>query len=178
MRGYAPLALTAVLLAGCSTRPGEAPGDRTRPVPVVPIPVAPALSSAAYLAAASSLDLLEIRSSEMALTRVSDPRLRDFARSMIDAHHGTSAQLSFAGRRLNLLPSPTLLPHHQTMLDALAASGDFDRTYLRQQQAMHSEALELHSAYARAGSSPTLRPVAQAAVPIIQRHLARLRAMR
>jgi putative membrane protein len=174
-----PVALTAVAalaLAGCATSEPAAPVERPRPSPV--LPVAPAISAAVYVAAASSLDLFAIRSSELALARASDPRLRDFARMVEDAHEGTSAQLSFAGRRLNLLPSASLLPEHQAMLDALAASPDFDNAYRRQQLKVHEEALSLHSGYARSGTSPTLRPVAAAAVPIVQRHLARLRSIR
>lgn len=174
---YAIAGVAALLLAGCATSDApQAPRERPRGTPV--LPVAPALSAAVYVAAASSLDLFEIRSAQLALSRASDPRLRDFARTMVDAHHGTSAQLSFAGRRLNLLPSATLLPEHQAMLNELAASTDFDRAYRRQQLKAHEEALGLHSGYARSGTSPTLRPVAKAAVPIVQRHLQRLRGIR
>jgi putative membrane protein len=123
------------------------------------------------MAAASSIDLYEIRSSELALTRSANPRLRDFARTMISDHQGTSAQLSFAGRRLNLLPSASLLPAHQAMFDELSASSDFDATYNRQQAAVHEAALKLHSAFAARGESPTLQAVARNAAPIERRHL-------
>jgi putative membrane protein len=89
----------------------------------------------------------------------------------IAAHKGTSAQLSLEGRRLNLLPSATLNPRHQAMLNALEQAADFDALYRRDQLAVHQEAEALHSRYARYGTSPTLRPVAQMMLPIIQRHL-------
>jgi putative membrane protein len=135
------------------------------------------LFAADYMAAASSIDLYEIRSSELALTRAQSARLRDFARTMIAAHTGTSAQLSFAGRRLNLLPSATLLPQHQAMMDELAASGDFDRSYRRQQITVHQAALKLHSDFAARGESATLRPVAANAAAVVRRHLETLRRM-
>lgn len=90
---------------------------------------------------------------------------------MIQAHKGTSAQLSLEGRRLNLLPSATPLPKHQAMLNALQQAQDFDSTYRQQQRAIHAEALALHSNYAARGTSPTLRPVAAAILPIIERHI-------
>ena len=96
---------------------------------------------------------------------------------MIRAHTGTSAQLSFAGRRLNLLPATVMQPRHRAMIGQLSASGDFDAAYRRQQLAAHEDALRLHSGYAARGRSPTLRPVAANAVPIIRRHLALLRRM-
>jgi putative membrane protein len=175
----APLILAAIAaatLAGCAT--SEAPRERVRAgardrVPVVVRP----LFAADYMAMASSIDLYEIRSSELALTRAQNPRHRDFARAMIAAHKGTSAQLSFAGRRLNLLPSATLLPAHQAMLDELSASGDFDAAYHRQQIAVHQAALKLHSDFAARGESATLRPVAKNAAAIVRRHLDMMRRM-
>ena len=163
-------------LAGCAT--GEAPPAREaresadRP-PVVVRPLFPA----DYMAMASSIDLFEIRSAELALSRAANARHRDFARMMIEAHAGTSAQLSLAGRRLNLLPSARLLPEHQAMLDELGASSDFDSTYHRQQIAVHQAAVKLHGDFAARGESPTLRAVAKAAAPIVRGHLDRMRGM-
>ena len=172
----APIALTglcALALAGCAS--GEAPRGRPAagPLPIVVRPLFPA----DYMAAASSIDLFEIRSAELALTRTQNPALRNFARAMIADHQGTSAQLSLAGRRLNLLPTATLLPAHQAMADELSASGDFDATYRRQQIAVHQAALKLHSDFAGRGESPTLRAVARNAVPIVRRHLDMLRRL-
>ena len=176
MRRLAIQALVLFLVvAGCARREVVVPPPPQGPIAA---PRAPVLATAAYLAAAASIDLYEIRSSELAVARATDPRLREFARRMLTDHAGTSAQLSFAGRRLNLLPSGTLRPEHQAMLDALHAAGDFDRAYLQQQIAVHRAALEMHNAYATRGSSPTLRPVAANAVPIVRRHLQQLRAIR
>ena len=175
-----PIALTALAataLAGCGTSDASrerppAVSSRARP----PVVIRP-LFAADYMAAASSTDLYEIRSSELALTRARNPRHREFARMMIAAHKGTSAQLSFAGRRLNLLPAATLLPRHQALLDELTASADFDSVYRRQQIAVHEAALKLHSNFAARGESATLRPVAKNAAPIVRRHLDMMRRM-
>lgn len=163
--------LSIVALSGCATS-GESPRTRgTRGYNARPPIVIRPLFPADYMAAASSIDLFEIRSSELALARAANPRLREFARTMITDHNGTSAQLSFAGRRLNLLPAATLLPAHQAMLDELSASGNFDATYRRQQIVVHQAALKLHSDFAARGESPTLRTVARNAAPIERRHL-------
>src|SRR6476661_1369812 len=139
--------LTAALpLAGCA---GKAPAPSPAGPEGVPILApGPAVSPATYIATAASIDLFVIKSSELALTRSSDPRLRQCASAMIAAHRGTAAQLSFAGRRLDLLPGAALLPQHQAMLDELSASGDFDRAYVRLQRSVHGAALSLHGGYA------------------------------
>ena len=117
------------------------------------------------------MELFVIRSSEIALQRSSSARVREFAQRMIDEHNGTSAQLSLEGRRLNLLPSPTLASEEQTMLDGLGASSQFDADYVRDQRAVHQRLVSIDSSYAASGSSPTLKPMASAALPIEQRHL-------
>lgn len=171
--GFVAIAMLA--LAGCAS--GEAPREGARGTAARPPVVFRPLFAADYMAAASSTDLFEIRSSELALTRATNPKHREFARTMIADHQGTSAQLSLAGRRLNLLPSAALLPAHQAMLDELSASGNFDATYHGQQIAVHEAALKLHSDFAARGESPTLRAVARAAVPIVRRHLDMMRRM-
>ena len=167
--------LAALALAGCAS---DAPTRRPPPAPRPPvvirgIPMPPAT----YVSLASSTDLFVIKASQLAQTRATDGRLRDFATREISAHEGLGSQLSFAGRRLNLLPSAELLPDHQRMLDTLASTSDFDATYRRQQIQVHEAALKLHGDFASRGESPTLRPVAANAVPIIRAHLQRLRGM-
>src|SRR5436190_20623664 len=138
-----PLALTSLaLLAGCgggttgvaSVQPASAPVTSIAPV---------ALSAAAYIAMASSIDLYEVKSAQLALERAQDPANRDFAQRALSAHQGTSAQLSFAGRRLNMLPTATLNPEHQAMLDALASTSDFDNIYRGQQNIVLQEGVKL-----------------------------------
>ena len=168
-----------LMVAGCqSGEQAPRPGPRP-PGPVLQPPGAAetAASAAAYIATAASIDLFEIQSSQMVLSRSRHVANREFAEMMIRAHNGTSAQLSFAGRRLNLLPPATMQPRHQAMLAELSASGSFDATFRRQQIIVHQEALRLHSNYAQSGASPTLRPVAANAVPIVSRHLRILRSM-
>ncbi|HVL78443.1 MAG TPA: DUF4142 domain-containing protein [Sphingomicrobium sp.] len=173
--------LAIVAIAGCAT--GEATPESVREQPAAAArpetrPAPPAPSAAEYVATASSIDLFEIRSAELALIRARDERLRDFARMMISAHRGTSAQLSYAGRRLDLLPRASLLPEHEAMIRELIGAPDFDPTYRRQQIAVHESALRLHGSFAASGQSPTLRSVATNVAPVVRHHLELLRAIR
>ena len=118
-----------------------------------------------------------MRASELAQQRSANPRLQSIANTLLAEHKGLASQLSFAGRRLNLLPGAAMLPQHEAMYDELSASGNFDQTYIRQQRAIHGAALSLHADYARRGSSPTLRPVAANAAAVERNHLALLRGL-
>jgi putative membrane protein len=175
------LAFGLTLLATACASGG---GERPAPLPsaaasaaVASVSAGPAISAAAYLSNAASIDLFEIRSANVALQRSSNPRIRDFANMMIAAHRGTSSQLSLAGRRLNLLPAAHLNGRHEAMMAELVASSDFDAAYRRLQIQVHEEALALHRGFESRGASPTLRPVAASAVPIIERHIRMLRSL-
>lgn len=160
---------SALLLGACQPKspPGRPPVSPDLP------PGTAALSPRDYVELAASIDLFEVKSSELALARTATPRLRDYATMTAAAHNGTAAQLSFAGRRLNLLPSAKPMRAHRAMLDALEASKDFDATYRRQQVEVHRVAARVHAEFAAGGDSPTLRPVAASAARIERDHLDR-----
>ena len=168
------ISLPVLLLSACV---GGGGGSRVQSASVTPaVIVSPALiSAAAYVAAASSIDLFEMRSAQLALERAQQPATRSLADQLLKSHQGTSAQLSFAGRRLNMLPSAQLNPDHQAMLDALNATSDFDNTYRAQQSIVLQEGLKLHSTFAKSSDSPTLRPVAQNAESVMRANLEALR---
>jgi len=174
MRAFRNFVILTVTLSVAACAREQAPPPPAYPYPpgtVRPPSGGRAVSAADFVGINGSIDLFVIRSSELALQRSSSRRIRDFASQMIEDHKGTSGQLSFAGRRLNLLPSATLRPPEQSMLDSLGSSSQFDAEYVRDQRAVHRQAVAIDSGYASRGASPTLRPVAAAALPIEQRHL-------
>ena len=165
---------TVLLLAGCGRSVEPRPPVVTPAIVAAPV----MLSAAAYIAAASSIDLFEMQSAELALQRARDPANRAFAERVLSAHRGTSAQLSFAGRRLNLLPTATLNAEHQAMLGALSAASDFDSLYRAQQRAVVAQGVRLHAGFARSGASPTLRPIAANAENVMRANLKSLQSLR
>ncbi len=168
------LALGSLLLAGCGRReapPAPPPAPKPSRVEVTP------LSPSFYVATASSIDLLVIQASKLAQAQAQSARVRAVAATLLADHNGVSAQLSFAGRRLNLLPSATMMPRQEAMLAELRAAPDFDRAYKRIMIAVHEQGVRVHGDFARAGNSPTLRPVAEIACPAMRRHLDALRGL-
>jgi putative membrane protein len=169
------VASSLTLVGGCGGGGGGGSAS-VQPASVSSAAIAPVvMGAAAYVAMASSIDLYQVKAAQLALDRSQDPANRAFAQRALSTHQGTSAQLSMAGRRLNLLPSATLNPEHQAMLDALAATSDFDNTYRSQQNIVLQEGVRLHSSFANAGQSPTLRPVAANAENVMRANLQALR---
>jgi hypothetical protein len=164
--------ITALPLAGCASDAPRAPARVASPTPVVR---SIAISPADYMATAASTALFIVKASEQIAAREADTGLGQFARQSQSEQLGIGAQLSLAGRRVNLLPSAALLPRHQALLDELSGSGDPSATYVRQMKSVLPQAALLHRQYERYGTSPTLRPVAGMAAPVNERELAAIR---
>lgn len=161
--------LTAALLAGCAPKKPPPPPP---PVPVEPAPPpAVALDPESYMAFTASSALFAVQASRMAEARGTTNKLTKFATQVVIDQTGIGAQLSFAGRYVDLLPSSRLLPQHQAMLERLATASDFDGTYKAQLARVLREALSAHRAFEASGDSPTLRPVARFAAPVCEKNL-------
>ncbi len=165
--------LVALALGSCSTQ-RPVPRPVAVPGPLGP-PLASALDPAAYVAAAASIDLFVVRASALALERSSAPAILALAIRMREDHRGLANQLSFAGRRIDAVPSARLLPREERRLAALDTP-PFDRHYVHQMMLAHEQSLALHTAFAARGSSPTLRPVAANGERVERGHLAELRS--
>jgi putative membrane protein len=126
------------------------------------------MSAADYVSRSGNIDLFVIEASEVARARSSTRKIQEVADRLTALHKRTSGELSLAGRRLNLLPSATLDPVHQAMLERLRTAPDFDRAYADAMKSVHSYAYAMNTSYAARGSSPTLRAVAAAMVPEMQ----------
>ena len=162
---------TAALLAGCA--PKKAPPPPTPPT-VTPIPPAAALDPESYMAFSASSALFAIKASNFAEARGSTNKIKKYAGQVVMDQTGIGAQLNFAGRYINLLPSSQLLPEHQAMLERLATASDFDGTYKAELARVLRRAAAAHRAFEANGSSPTLRPVARFAAPVCEKNLAAL----
>ena len=155
-----------VLVTGCGQR-------QTPPLPPRPQPATVArtiaLDPPVYVAISGSGALFAVRASGLAETRASSTALRRFASQILRNQIAIGAQLNFAGRRIDGLPSSRLQPRHQVMLDQLASSTNFDSTYKRQIGIILRDCVHHHRAFEASGASPTLRTVARFAAPLCEK---------
>jgi len=167
--GWLIVAMASLAVAGCGRKEvPPSPHPIVRPAPgEEPKQITPTR----FMELSASSALFSIRAAELALERSSDAATRAAAQRVLLDQRGISSQLSFAGRRLNLLPPATLLPAHQDMLGQLASAGDFDATWRTQQALVLGQSLALHRSYAVRGGSQTLRQVSEMAAPLLQRDL-------
>jgi len=172
--GGATATVIALLLAGCAPKKPAPPPPAPSAPPAQPIPAPTALDPESYMAFTASSALFAIRASNFAEGRGSSNKIQKFATKVVMDQMGIGAQLNFAGRRIDLLPSSQPLPEHQAMLELLASSTDFDATYKAQLASVLRKAAAVHRAFEASGSSPTLRPVARFAAPVCEQNLAAL----
>lgn len=136
--------------------------------------------AAGYVAAAGASDLYEIESSRLALQKAQSEGVRRFAQMMVDHHTDTTRTVTTAARSAGLTPPPpALMPKQRKMIEQLRSlsGAAFDRAYVVQQRQAHQMALVLHRSYAEGGDSAALKQTARAAVPIIEQHIAALKAL-
>ena len=135
-----------------------------------PIPPSPT----DFVMAASQSDQYEVMAARVASVQGQDPRVRTFAEEMIQDHTRLSEELSKAATASGLPPpEPGMSSDQASLLSSLQSvrGPDFDKTYARQQELAHAQAVAVEESFATAGSDPNLRKAAQSALPSIRDHL-------
>jgi len=139
--------------------------------------IAHAIPTADYVKAAGAGDLYETKASQLVLGSTKDAHVKMVAKMMIADHAKSTAMVKKAAMSSGLHPAPPMLePKQKAMIAELTAAKGTDRdtAYLKQQKAVHEEALALHSGYAADGSNPALRDAAKKIAPVVQHHIAML----
>ncbi|NNM74998.1 DUF4142 domain-containing protein [Enterovirga aerilata] len=127
-----------------------------------------------FVKEAASSDMFEIQSSQLAVERAADERVKTFAQQMITDHTKTSTEMKGmvqAGTVKAEIPAE-MLPSHQKMLDKLKGlnGADFTRQYLDDQVTAHKEAVSLFERYGKGGDNEQLKTWASSTLPALQHH--------
>ena len=126
-----------------------------------------------FVTRASNSNLFGIEESRLALDRAHDPRLKTFARQMIEDHGKAEAELQ-AQAKGSGAAVPTKLDHdHQARLTALRgkSGADFDKAYIADQGENHSNALTLYADYMLWGENEKLHALAVKMIPFTEAEL-------
>ena len=163
--------------AAGSSQTGSMTGDD------VGVPPMTGVSTSDYVAQAAAGDLYEIQAGHIAQGKARENAIKAFATTMIKDHGTMSSTLMAAldnAQRKIAHPSDQLPTDKQAMIDQLKATpkgAQFDSLYLGQQLQAHQQAWALQKGYATDGDDASLRQVAASAVPIVEQHLAMLKAL-
>ena len=134
-----------------------------------------------FIRHAAVATLFEIASARIALQRARRPEVKEFAGQMLGDFEKMDSELrSFCGGMNSPQSPPEAVDAlHQILLDDLqgAANEHFDGRYLDQQMIAHREALTLFRTYRMAARDDGLRNLAGLALPVLEQHMDRLRAL-
>ncbi|WP_028079835.1 DUF4142 domain-containing protein [Solimonas soli] len=150
--------------------------QQSSPPPMKPSGIAEAMMSndeKDFFESAASANMFEVASSRLALTKASDPALKQFAQKMIDDHTQASQKLETLAKSKNVTLPTTLLGRHQKMLDTLQedkAGKEFDDDYREQMVASHKEAVSLFDQTAKKAKDPDVKSFAMQMLPKLQAH--------
>jgi putative membrane protein len=133
----------------------------------------------AFVSNASQSDMYEIEAAKIAATRAKNADVKAFAKSMVIDHTAMMNQMKPLVTAAGQKPADKLDERRQGFIDNLksASAADFDKTYIDQQVAAHGEALTLMQGYADAGGDPGLKGGAAKAIPKVQAHLDKAKAI-
>ena len=110
-----------------------------------------------FVTAASQSDQYEILAARVALVSGQDPRVRTYAQAMIHDHTHLSEGLREAAAASGLPPPERGMWSDQAMLLSSLQSlrgRDFDKTYVRQQELAHAQAVAVEGSFSTAGMDP------------------------
>jgi predicted outer membrane protein len=135
-------------------------------------------SPSEFVSKATNSNLFEIQSSQLALQKSQNNRIREFAQKMVQDHTGAGDRLKAAAQGETV---PTNLDQqHAGMLQQLqgATGPDFDRRYVQLQLTGHQETVTLFDQFAQNGDHPQLKQFAQQTLPSLREHLQMVQELR
>ena len=116
----------------------------------------------------------EIQSSQLALDKAGDPRVREFAQQMVDDHNRIDEELRALARvkGADLPDSASLIQKGKTKLLSMSEGENFDKGYLQSMGVTaHRDLLELFSKHAVDAQDPDIKAFASKQLTTLQHHL-------
>lgn len=134
-----------------------------------------------FLRLATSANLLEIRSSELARDKATSPEVTAFAEQMIADHTAAAEEMAKAAGTAPAAPdAPGIMlePSHAALMQQLeTAQGSIDAACVDLQRKAHEQAVALFTDYATNGEEGPVKDFAEATLPKLQEHLEKARQL-
>jgi putative membrane protein len=127
----------------------------------------------------ANVDDAEVQQAQLALTKTSNPQVRDFANMMIEQHTSSKQQAAQLATQANINPSPSPIANKlQTKasktLEKLNAAdpSDFDNTYVKAQIEQHKDVLDLlNDKLIPAATDPMMQQQLTTTKAMVQHHI-------
>jgi putative membrane protein len=115
----------------------------------------------------------EIRASELATSRASNAKVKEFANKLIKEHKDVSERLTELAKNFKLAILAGTEKETKDMLDRLGNLSDagFDKEYMKTMVNEHEKAVQMFEAQAKKGTDASLREFATTTLPTLRAHL-------
>ncbi len=125
-----------------------------------------------FIMTASQSDYTEIKFSQLATEKATNPKVKAYAKKMIADHTKLEAEMKPFADKWGVTPVTTLDSEHQTKYDALSAmSGtDFDKQYMTDMDADHHKALDAFKAEESTTTDPAFKKVVAKGEKVVAQH--------
>ena len=125
-----------------------------------------------FLMTASQSDYTEIKFSQLAAEKATNPKVKAYANKMITDHNMLEANMKPFAEKLSVTPVMTLDDAHQQKYDALSGMTgmDFDRTYMMDMDADHHTALDAFKAEESATTDPAMKTTVAKGEKVVAQH--------
>ncbi len=123
----------------------------------------------------------EVEASKLAMEKASDPKVKEFAKHMIDDHTKANKELEAlaSSKGVDLPDGPSLLQKGKSKLMLSTADGEnFDRRYAESMGVeAHEDNIELFEKAVKEAEDPDVKAYAQKTLPKLQEHLKMAKAL-
>lgn len=189
MRIHLPLAAIPFFLciaSGCSPGGSEAAERRTDSAAQrdsVAAAAAASMSENQVLGLLAASDAADSATGALGAARASSTEVKEFARMILREHHALRKEALDLGTRLGIeATAPVVPPDHPddaalAVLDSTHAGPAWDRAYIDYAISVHESAFENTARALAAARRPETKELIERAVPILQKHIDKARAL-
>lgn len=123
--------------------------------------------------------MLEVQLAELALTKASSPKVKEFAQTMITDHSKANEELKSLAQSKNISLPTSLSEENQKDYNDLAekSGAEFDKAYCEFMVKDHKDDLEKFKKAADDAEDPDLKTWAAGKVPVLEHHLSMAEGM-
>ncbi|GAA3753242.1 DUF4142 domain-containing protein [Terriglobus aquaticus] len=135
-------------------------------------PASSADADKTFIQTASQSDYTEIKFSQLAADKGSNPRVKAYAQKMIADHTQLETEMKPFADQMGVTPVTQLDSDHQQKYDALSqmSGADFDKTYMTAMDMDHHKALDLFKQEESTTTDPKFKKVVAKGEKVVAQH--------
>ena len=125
-----------------------------------------------FIMTASQSDYTEIKFSQLAADKATNPKVKAYANKMIADHNKLETEMKPFADKMGVTPVTSLDSDHQSKYDALSSmSGtDFDKTYMTDMDVDHHKSLDSFKSEESATTDPSFKKVVAKGEKVVAQH--------